>query len=262
MSKSFYLPPGDKERAPWVENFNIEFQAVAATLGFTPAEMAEMANMATAYAFVITTMNIFKSEFHEWTSYKDLLSDAPIGSHLGPFPSLPTMPPIPVAVPAGIFKSIAKVVQRIKNHPNYDESMGRNLGIIGAEKVVDFDKVKPVITVRKVAATGITLDFVKGGMDGVIISLGTIPPQKVAGSEDTGTTEAEGNIIWTELARVSRSPFVDDYMNIKTNVPETRYYKMQYFKKDVLVGAESDIMRVVAEVYKGKAGSELAKIVK
>jgi hypothetical protein len=49
---------------------------------------------------------------------------------------------------------------------------------------------------------------------------------------------------------------------MKVNVPETRYYKMVYFKKDEEVGLESDIMRVVAEVYQGKAGSELAKIVK
>ena len=117
MTKSFYLPGGDKERAPWMENFNIEFQAVAADLGFTPAEMSEVANMAVAYAYVMTTMNIFKSEFHEWTAYKDLLSDAPIGSHLGPFPTLPTMPAAPAAIPAGMFKTLPRWCSVLKTIP-------------------------------------------------------------------------------------------------------------------------------------------------
>jgi len=117
MTKSFYLPGGDKERAPWMENFNIEFQAVAADLGFTPAEMSEVANMAVAYAYVMTTMNIFKSEFHEWTAYKDLLSDAPIGSHLGPFPTLPTMPAAPAAIPAGMFKTLPRWCSVLRTIP-------------------------------------------------------------------------------------------------------------------------------------------------
>jgi hypothetical protein len=170
--------------------------------------------------------------------------------------------PAPAAVLAGVFRRISKLVQRIKTHEAYNEAMGRTLGIIGAEKVIDFDTVKPSITVRKISNTGITLDFVKGVMDGVVIFVGSIPAQKTSAESSDTSTDTEGSIIWTELTRVNHSPFMDGCNNIKSNVAETRYYKMQYYKKDEVVGLESDIMRVLAEVTKGKAGSELAKILK
>jgi hypothetical protein len=37
---------------------------------------------------------------------------------------------------------------------------------------------------------------------------------------------------------------------------------MRYFKNDVIVGLETDVIRIVAEVYRSKAGAELAKILK
>jgi len=246
MKKGPYLPKGDKEREGWLNSFATEFEALAPDLGFTAAEITEVTNFAAAYTYVLKTMNIFKSENHEWTAYKDLLADGDIGSHLGPFPGMPVMPVAPTVVPAGIFKCIAKIVQRVKNHPNYDESIGKNLGIIGAEKTIDYDNAKVPVTLRRNDSDGVALDFVKGSFDGVVVYAGsyavnTIPPSTAP------TIEDEPVMIWTEIGRAAISPFVDKRANI-TNKPETRNYKMRYHMKEVPIGKDSDTITVIANV--------------
>lgn len=264
MRKTHYLPMGDQPRRAWLNKFNTELQSVGPLVGVTPAEIASVNNDTLTVNYILDQIDIFKIETQERIRYKDLLFDAEPSVPINNWPDLPVLAPAPAAVLAGVFKRVPKLVQRIKTHEAYNEAMGRTLGIIGAEKVIDMDHVKPQITVRKIAGSGITLDFVKGSMDGVVIWLGCIPPQKSvpASTEAESDAATEGAIIWTELTRVNHSPYTDGSNNMKINAPETRYYKMQYYKKDEVVGIESDIMRVVAEVYQGKAGSELAKIVK
>ena len=255
MSKGFYMPKGDKEREGWLSNFATEFESVALTLGFTTTEIDEVKNFAAAYTYVLKIMNIYKSEDHEWTKYKDLLADGAIGSHLGAFPVMPLMPVAPTVAPAGIFKSVARIVQRIKNHPNYNESIGKTLGIIGPEKTIDYDKAKVTVTLRRSDNDGVALNFVKGDFDGVVVyggsyELKTIPPS------DTPTIEEEPVMVWTEIGRVATSPFVDTRANL-TNKPETRYYRMRYILKEIPTGMFSDTITVTSH-----AGSDLANKVK
>jgi hypothetical protein len=246
MSKGHYLPKSDKNREGWLNTFASVFEAVALTLGFTAAEIAEVIAFAAAYSYVMNTMNIYKSEDHEWTKYKDLLADGEIGTHLGPFPGMPIMPIAPVPVPAGIFKSIAKIVQRIKNHPNYDESIGKNLGIIGPEKTIDYDNAKVTFTVRRSDNDGVVLDFVKDEYEGVIIYAGSYPVNTIPPSS-TPTIEEEPVMTWTEIGRVAVSPFVDTRTN-QTNKPETRFYRMRYIVKELPIGKISDTITAIATV--------------
>lgn len=244
----------------WLNTFYTELQTVGANLGISAAEIAEVGKFALAYSYVLQVANLFKWEEHERTKYKDLLADGAIGSHLGAFPTMPTLPVAPDAVPAGIFKIIGKLVQRIKNHPNYDESIGKNLGIIGPEKTVDLDTIKHLVSVKSVTSDGISLDFIKKDMDGVVVYAGVpyhVPADTATPAADESDTEAE--MEWTEIARITQSPFFDNRFNT-TNKPETRYYKFRYLKKDMMVGQESDIIRVISN--KLKPGADLANKVK
>jgi hypothetical protein len=157
-----------------------------------------------------------------------------------------------------VFKRIGKLVQRMKNHPDYNEALGKNLGIIGAEQSVNYDAVKVRITLRRTDADGVTLDFVKGQLDGVIIYSGAIVQQIPAEGVPPETAEPPV-LVWTELARATTSPWTDNRYNAST-LPEPRHYKMRYFKKDVPVGKESDTISVIAVRF--KAGAELATKVK
>jgi hypothetical protein len=256
MRKKHYLPKGDKNREAWLNNFAIEFEEVALKLGFTAEEITEVKNFAAAYVYVLKTMNIIKSEEHEWTQYKELLADGEIGSQLGSFPVLPTMPVAPTVVPAGIFKSIAKVVQRIKNHPNYDKSIGKTLGIIGPEKVIDSDNAKVPVTLHRCDNDGVVLNFVKDVYDGVIIYGGTIEAKTTVPAGSEASIGEEPVMTWEEIGRVAVSPFVDTRVN-QTNKPETRYYRMRYIVKQSPIGKVSDTITVISTV-----GIDLANKVK
>ena len=260
MTKGFYLPRPDSNREKWLDTFSTELQAVGASLGLTAAEIAEVGKFALAYSYVLQVANLFKWEEHEWNKYKDLLAEGAIGSHLSSFPTMPVLPVAPDMAPAGIFKIIGKIVQRIKNHPNYDDSIGKNLGIIGPEKSVDLDTIKPLVSVKSVSSDGISLDFMKKEMDGVAVFAGVpyhVPAD--AGTPAGSELETEAEMEWTEMVRVTQSPFIDTRFNA-TNKPETRYYKFRYIKKDILIGMESDIIRVISN--KLKPGADLANKVK
>ena len=84
-------------------------------------------------------------------------------------------------------------------------------------------------------------------MDGVVVFSGTLT--------SNASSEGEAEINWEEIARVTRSPFIDTRQS-STSKPETVYYKLQYMKNDKLVGMESTIIKVV------RPGSDLASKVK
>lgn len=255
-----YLPHADKDKVAWLMNFNTIFAGTAPLLGFTAAEIAAVNTDYLAAQYIINTLEIFKNEMHERTKYKELLFDGEIGTELGEMPTLPTLPTAPDAVPAGIFRRIGKIVQRIKNHPKYNDAIGKNLGIIGAERIVDLNIIKPTVSVKAVTADSISLDFVKGAMEGVVVYAGTpIPIVIETGSTPTPEKNNEAEMNWEEIARINHAPFIDTRSNT-TNKPETRYYKMRYIKKDNLVGQESDIIRVIST--KLKPGADLANKVK
>ena len=145
MAKSFYLPRADKARAIWLNNFAAKFAAIAATLGFTPAEVTAVNDDATMFNYVMNLIATFTSEKEERVEYKNMLRSGNIGSSMGTFPTMPAIAAPPAAVPAGIFPRIAQTVQRIKNHPDYTDALGHDLGIIGAEQTIDTSTMKPVL---------------------------------------------------------------------------------------------------------------------
>lgn len=259
MSKEFYMPKGDKEKRAWHNNFDTELASVGAGLGILPAEIADVHKDNLALNYILDNLETFKAETKERTSYKDLLFDGEIRTPLGALPGLPTLPVAPAAVPAGVFKRTAKIVQRIKNHPNYNDALGKSLGIIGTEKVIDFENAKVRITLRSTDSDGVALNFVIGNFDGVVVYAGSYAHKITDATKLGETTIEEPVMIWTELGRAASSPFIDTRLN-ESNKPETRHYKIRYLKKQIPVGKDSDIISVVATVY--KAGAELANKVK
>ena len=254
MQKGFYLPRGDKERRAWLTNFDTQIASIGATVGVTPAEITALHNDLVAVEYILDVLDIFKGETQERTSYKDLLFEGEFGVPLGALPGLPTLPAVPAAVQPGVFRRMSNMVQRIKHHPSYNVALGKNLGIIGAEKVIDYNSLKVQITLRRTDPDGIALDFVKGQMDGVIIYGGSYA-SKIVETTPTATTDAAPVMIWTEIVRATKSPYVDKRIN-SSDQPETRYYRMRYLKDDAPVGKISDTISVVATVF--AAGNETA----
>lgn len=260
MSNQGYMPVAEKEKVEWHSTFITGFSQIAASLGFTTAEITAANNDYLACKYMLDTVGLFDVELSKRVAYKALLFDGDIGTTLGAFPTIPTLPATPATVvAAGVYKRLGKTVQRIKNHPNYNETIGRSLGIIAPKKIIDLNKLKPQPVVKAITAEHIKIGFPKADMDGVYVFGAVAIPASTTEQSDAAK-DLDNLVTWAELGKCNTSPFIDTRVNSSLQ-PETRQYKMIYFKKDKPVGLESDVLRVIAQIY-GKAGAELANKVK
>ena len=142
--KKHYLPNDDQGRLAWLINFNSKIGGYAATFGITAGEVAAIAAYLLMLQYILNLADAVRTFSQDLTKYKDKLMVAVIGSALGDPPTL-TIPAAPATQPAGIFTIISGIVQRIKGHDAYTEAKGEDLGIIGADIIVDYATVKPVL---------------------------------------------------------------------------------------------------------------------
>ncbi len=147
-----YLPRTDAAKLAWLTNFSAKFAGYGATLGFAPAEVTAVDDDLNMYKYTVGALDTFKTWLQNLAQFKGILAEAPIGTPISAFPTTPLLAAAPTAVDAGIFRRIGKTVQRIKGHPAYTTAIGEDLGIIGAEVVIDPTTLKPEL---------------KGALDGV-----------------------------------------------------------------------------------------------
>jgi hypothetical protein len=170
MAKIHYLPTSDKDRTVWLNNFSAKLAPVAASLGILPAEVTSVANDAANCTYAVNNVEIMTTNKEQRVTYKNLILNGPLGKVAGSPPALPVIPAAPAAVAPGIFPRTGQLVQRIKNSSNYTEAIGRDLGIIGAEQLMDAAMMKPVL---KLVFKGgqVEVQWVKGDADAVHIEV-------------------------------------------------------------------------------------------
>jgi hypothetical protein len=255
MRKNFYLPRQQAHRLTWLFNFKTELALIAQSFGITSAQLTAIENFYLALKYMLDLDEVIADFQKQCSEYKNLLMNAALNAPLGALPVFPVFTIIPDTVPAGGFRMIAEIVNSIKKHVNYNVSVGQTLGIIGADETIDFSSLKAKGSLKESAISHILLDFVKKGMDGVIIYTAYNPAGALL------PAYPESAINWQPLARVNHSPYMDIRLN-QARVPEVRLYKFVYFKNDKIVGQESEIIRVLAEVYVDQSGADLSGKVK
>ncbi|GAL83113.1 hypothetical protein Galf_1817 [Sporocytophaga myxococcoides] len=140
-----YLPKADKEKAIWLKNFSGKLQIHAANVGIASEEVIGVSNDALAFLYALEMVENSKNETAQKVSFKNILADGSEALALTYPTSIPALNQ-PALVKAGIFKRTGKLVQRIKNHPNYNDSIGKDLGVIGSESTQDRTTMKPEIS--------------------------------------------------------------------------------------------------------------------
>ena len=142
--KAHYLPPGDPPKVSWLKNLANKTPTYAVVLDITPAEQTSIDNDAAIYEYIVITMQpAYKTKVQDITSFKNIMRDGPLGTPTPLIPAAPTLPAAPTMVEPGIFKRVAKFVQRLKSHPNYTENIGEDLGIVGGEMTFEQSELKP-----------------------------------------------------------------------------------------------------------------------
>ena len=123
-----------------------------------------------------------------------------------------------------------KMGRDIQDHTSFDPADLEALGFTVISAPVDPTTAQPVISKSTVLPDKIILDWIKGSFQGV----------EVYGSFN-GTT-------WVTLGRDFRSPYEDIHPNQVANTPEIRYYKMRYLLNDAVIGLESLVVKVLADI--------------
>jgi hypothetical protein len=133
-------------------------------------------------------------------------------------------------------KNAMRELDRITRLAHWDEKDAEHLGIRKERSEKDLKTLKPVITSTKSLPDKIQVKYAKKGMDGVIVE--TL-------AEDLDKDKPQ----WIKIGEDQFSPIEDRRLN-KTNQPENRFYRLRYIKNDVPIGQYSEIVHVVAQIYK------------
>ena len=143
---------------------------------------------------------------------------------------------------------IRPLIKDIKNKPAYNNEIGADLGLIGAEIVVDPNTVKPEVSKITVLPDQVILDWSRGHMQGVVI-YGAKRTQRNTNPETlTATNDVAGLIAgWDKLDKDYKSPYEDKRPNIGPD-PEVRLYMARYIDNDEPVGLESEIFKVLVDI--------------
>ena len=230
MSKQFYLPGDDKGKSDYLTLFSAKLATYAALLGITPAELASAAADADAFKFAVLSLKAYKDYVEGYTQTKNILRDKE-GTPLAAWPALPPVAMAPALVPAGIFKRNARLVGRIKKNDNYNDQIGKDMGIIGAETPeLDPATLKPVIKVVLVSGGHPELQwnkpqgvdgthfFVKRGGKATEPTPGTPMPAPGAGATPAGftflATDTEPNYIDTAALPAQGETAIWTYLSI------------------------------------------------
>lgn len=142
---SSYLPNTDSDRAIWLNNFNNKLSGYATALNITAADVTQTGKDYSMYAYIINALDLLKHSQQNTTAFKNMLKHSN-GQPIGNVPISPNLGTAPTAVPAGIFDRIRLLVQRIKNHPNYTNSIGQDLNIIAPIDSTDPNTIESVLT--------------------------------------------------------------------------------------------------------------------
>ena len=241
MAKQDFLPRAEGQLDEWENNFLMKLITYGPTLTIDPTVITNMNSAVTAHR------NAFANALMKQNEAKAADQDK-------------------MAKKAIAFEQIRDVARKCKASTAYTEAIGAELGITGSERTLDLANAKPEVSRITQLVDQIVFDWVKGGMDGIVVygakrtaeSTDVINLQRAATGIGTGASDdAAGliinpptppNLVWEEIGRDYRSPYEDKRRNLG-NKPEVRFYKFHYLYKDELVGVDSDIIKVIAEIY-------------
>jgi hypothetical protein len=221
------IPRTDTELALWLTNFSSSFEARAASLGFTEADVnAVKADAAMLNYIVGDLIPTYKSALQARTSFKNRMVTGPAGAALAA-PSPPSTGPAPAAVAPGILPRLRVLVQRIQLSPGYSETVGIELGVAGPEggPSTPDGPPKPTLKARSTGPGTVQVDFSKERFDGVLIE-----------------SRRAGENAWQSLGLDSYSPYLDERPPLEAGRPEARQYRARYLLRDQATGEWSDIV--------------------
>jgi hypothetical protein len=226
--KTHYIPTTDEGKALWLNNFAAKLQEVSARYMITDQERQDAQQAAFYFESVVKFKNQFAAFQKSFTAFKNALRDGVNKGQPTPaMPEIPTFVGLPSSIPAfDIFGRMSSIAQRIKNHYQYTEADGKNLGLIDTDVLkTENNKLVPLISIVISAGGHPEVVWKKNGMTALELMV----------SRDGGTT-------WGWLAIDTIPNYTDEYpLPVQ---PEVWQYKAIYRLGDSHAGQWSDVASV------------------
>jgi hypothetical protein len=224
MAKDYYLPESDAGKDEFLTNFALKLPTYATALNLdATADVLPVTQAQGAFHWSLIVQEMFKTSAQQYTSFKNQLRDGPEGMPIDA-PEVPVPGAAPTLPPAGIFKWLPKLINRIKNSPAYTEAIGEDLGIEGPEVTEAGVDAQPAIKVRLGDGGRPEVLWKKGEFDGLEI-------------------QVDRGVGWVFLAIDSLPDYVDTHP-IPTTAA-TWKYRAIYRRGDGQVGQWSNVASIV-----------------
>jgi hypothetical protein len=229
----FYLPDDDNGKSVFLNTFSSKLPAYAgaAVLNIPAATVTQTQNDAANFAAIINLHEAYKQYVKNITAYKNHMRDGAVNNvAIGTLVAPPALPTFTGTVVGDIFGRLRKLVQTIKNNPNYTETIGDNLGINGAEPpagglATAKAELKPAVT-QTLQSGHPRLKWKKLGLQGVKIMV------------DRGTGA------FAMLATDTKTYYLDTFALPAVGASAVWKYMFIYIEHDDEVGQWSDVLTV------------------
>ena len=225
MANQPYFPNRIGDRIMWLKNYRNKLPNYQAELGYLAADIAATLADADYIIYLYETWHPATRTFAEGASaYLRQVLDGSGAITDPPEFLLPAVPPAPAAVEFGALRRIFGFVKNLKTRAAYTQSMGEDLGIIGAESEENPNAV-PLVK-HEVRSGEVVISFKKKGHMGVWI-------EGQVGDETA----------WSFLAIDTSNPYNDTRPLKVAGQPEVRRYRLCYWD-DGPSNAWTDIIEV------------------
>ena len=231
MSNQSYFPASEADRVLWFTNFVAKLPIQGPNVGLSATEITDAVADSVCYIWIVKDWNgAHQQKALEATTYKTLIANG-IGSDIVPLPASLVFDKAPPMRIPGVFTRISTLVQKIKLSPNYTDSIGQDLSIIGVQD--NTSHLIPEFTVSTERGTDgerVKLIFTKYGHDGVYIEC-----RRNDGS-------------WEVLGVAMVKPWYDERPLLVANTPESREYRLRWWDKGSANGEQTPVQKVTVGV--------------
>ena len=225
MSTLTYMPNTDSGKADLLQHLLTALPAYTSTLSISEEDLANLSIDTTNFRYSLQSAGDMQACSQSWTAFKNQLRDGPYSVLNLPMTPI-VLQPVPVVINAGIIPRLSALVAQIKAHKNYTDSIGKDLWLVGATKIIDPSTWKPILNIQNQAGHPIIV-WTKGH----------------AGAIEIWVDRGDGNNF--SLLTINTEPNTTDKWPLPSAGSSQMWkYKAIYWLHDEQVGQWSDVISV------------------
>lgn len=228
-----YLPSEEVPRAAWLNNFAARLPNYSGALGLDTTDVGYVAAAAQAYDYAVNALsNALRNLSKSVTAFKDNLEGDRTPENVAyPVLTLPQPPAISTLpnLQTGLFIWINNLVQEIRKAPNYNDSIGADLGIVAPPKPAPALKGR-ITKLEAFPGSEVDLSFVRNGAKMAVVE------------------SKRGNSGWEVLDKVAASSYEDKRPPLIAGQAEVRTYRIRLSDGKNAIGDYSDEMSIATTV--------------